>query len=420
MITEKTKKEKLLEDYIKLTRKLGKFPTRQNVRKYIGSCEVYERFTDLKKDALQKYPDLENITMPAELTVEDIDNHRFNIEGKKRESQNKNLITNVNTFEYIEHFSTKVFSTPIRPYRSYSKEYKAKKRVLTLMLSDLHFGSDIKAIETGACEYGVTEEARRLAEVIKQTIAYKPQYRNETKLIVNLAGDIIQGKLHDPQDAAPMAEQVCRAIHLLGQALAHLGGHFPEVVVNCCSGNHDRDLNRHLKRATSSKWDSTSTVIYFALKSSLKQFKNVTFNIPKTPYVLYEVFGAKYFLTHGDNVINAGNPGKAINIRNLEFQINRINASLKDNDEVKVIMVGHTHVASISLMNPGTTLLTNGALQPIDQFGISIGILEGMSSQTIFETVPGHPFGDVRFIRVNGNIDKDTSLDTLIIPWSGF
>lgn len=413
-------KEKLLQEYIKLARKLGKFPTRQTVRKYIGSCSAYEKFSDLKKDALQQYPDLEIYTMVAELTVEDIDNYRMGIEGKKRDKQNKSLITNVNTFDYIEKFAGKVFSTPIKPYRSYAKEYKAKKRVLTLVLSDLHIGSDIKAVETGSGDYGIIEESRRLAEVIKQTISYKPQYRSETKLVVNLLGDLIAGKLHDPQDAGPMAEQTCRAIHLIGQALAHLGGHFPEIVVNCCTGNHGRDMNRHQKRATSSKWDSVETVIYFAIKSALKQYKNITFNIPKTPYIVYELFGAKYFVTHGDNVLNAGNPGKVLNIKNLEYQVNRINASLKDQEEVKVMIVGHTHVASVSLMNPGVTLITNGALQQIDQFCISLGIMESMNSQTIFEAVPNHPFGDARFIIVDQNTDKNTKLDNIIKPWEGF
>lgn len=413
-------KEKLLEEYIKLSRKLGKFPTRQTVRKYIGPCSAYERFSDLKKDALQQYPDLEIYTMPAELTVEDIDNYRMGIEGKKRDKQNKSLITNVNTFDYIEKFAGKVFSTPIKPYRSYAKEYKAKKRVLTLVLSDLHFGADIKASETGFLDYGPVEEARRLAEIVRQTVNYKIQHRQETKLIVNLAGDILQGKLHDPQDAAPMAEQICRAVHLLGQALAHLGGHFSDVQVNCCSGNHGRDLNRHQKRASSSKWDSVETVIYFALKQAMKQYRNITFNIPRTPFLTYDVFGAKYFLSHGDTVLNAGNPGKAINIKNLEFQINRINASFKDNDEVKVVMVGHTHCSSVSLLNPGVVLVTNGALEPNDSFAVSIGILESSASQTLFEAIPSVPFGDCRIIRVGANTDKDNTLDEIISPWVSF
>lgn len=418
-----SEKELLLNKYVKLARKLGKMPSIREVRKFICSgdklARIYNNLSSLKKDALLKHPDLDVYTMPAELHTHDIEDYRLKLEEKKRKTSNGKLIKDVNNFDYIEKFAEKVFNKPLVPYKQI-KENKSKTRVVTLTLSDLHFGSNIKLEETGFLQYGPTEEARRLAEVVKQTIDYKPQYRAETELVVNILGDLTHGKLHDPQDGAAMAEQNCRAIHLLGQALAHLGGAYSKVTVNCASGNHGRDLNRHKGRATSGKWDSHETVIYFALKTALKQYKNISFNIPRTPYFVYEVFGRKYFVTHGDTVLQAGNPGKVLNIKNLEFQINKINATLKDDEEIAVCIVGHTHVASVNLLNPGTTLVTNGALQPIDQFCVSIGIFEGIASQTLFEAVPGHPFGDVRFIRVTEKTDKDETLDLIINPWEGF
>lgn len=420
----KSEKQQLLDQYVKLARKLGKVPSAREVRKFICSGDklsrVWGKFSALKKAAMADYPDLDIFTMPAVLKTQDLEEYRIGLEYAKRTKQNKKLITDVSTFDYIEKFAAKVFDKPITPYKATDKTKNPKTRAVTLTLSDLHFGGDLKSEETGADSYGAVEEARRLAEIVRQTCDYKPQYRKETKLVLNLGGDLFEGKLHDPQDAAPMSEQVCRTIHLLGQAIAHLAAHYPEVQVNCTTGNHGRDMNRHSGRATTGKWDSIETVIYFALKTALKAHKNVSFSIPKTPYVMYEVFGAKYFLTHGDNVLNAGNPGKSINVRNLEFQLNRINASLQDKDEVKVAIVGHTHVASVSLMAPGVTVVTNGALTPVNGFAVSLGILEGVCSQTLFEAVPGHPIGDIRFIRVDSNTDKDSTLDDIIKPWSGF
>ena len=297
---------------------------------------------------------------------------------------------------------------------------KESKRALNLTLSDLHFGADIKAQETGYLTYGTVEESRRFAEIIKQTIEYKPQYRKDTELHVNLAGDIIQHKLHDPQDAAPVSEQICRAIHLLSQGFAHLAENFPKVTVYCATGNHGRDLNRHRDRATSGKWDSLETIIYFALKKQLSLYKNLTFIIPKTQYVTYEVFGHKHFVTHGDNVIKSGNPGKSLNIASMENQINRINNSLKDAEEIHVCIVGHTHCASVSNLNSGCVMITNGALPPVDQYTVSIGYLENRASQTLFETTKDHAVGDLRFLRVGQVVDNNKELDKLIIPFSSF
>jgi len=414
---------KLLADYIKLTRKLGKFPTVKDVVRYITSERQlythFEKFGDLKELALETHPELEDVIIPTKLAIDDIEVFRFKQEKGKVLKGNKDLITKVNTLEYLARFADNVFITQIKPYKSNTAK-KTFSRAQTLVLSDLHFGADISASETGFLDYGLKEESRRFAYLIKQTIDYKPHYRKETELHVNLLGDIIQHKLHDAQDAAPVSEQICRAIHLLSQGIAQLGENFPKVTVQCATGNHGRDLNRHHQRASSGKWDSVETVIYYALKKILAQYKNITFNIPKTPFNVYEILGHKMFATHGDTVLKPGNPGKSLNIKSLEEQINRINASLKDVEEVQVVIVGHTHCSSVSNLNSGPTMITNGSLPPADAYAVSIGFLENRASQTLFETTAEHAVGDIRFIRVGSKQDKDASLDKIIKPYGGF
>lgn len=304
------------------------------------------------------------------------------------------------------------------------KEFKRKgnkkiSRAVNLVLSDLHFGSDINKHETGGLDFGRIEEARRFARVTKEVLEYKPQYRNETELNVLLLGDIIQNQLHDARDGAPMAEQVCRAIHLISQALAHFAQNFPKVTVHCNSGNHGRNGARHHNRAVNQKWDSLETIIYFALKDAFKNQSNITFKLPLTPYATYEVFGKKIFATHGDSVLKPGYPGKGINTGSLENQINKINATLNDNDEYSVFIVGHVHTASTTHLANGAVMITNGALVPSDEFAVSIGLLENSCGQYLFESVPGFPVGDQRFIRVNSNDDQNKELDKIITKFSG-
>lgn len=413
----------ILKEYAKLARKLGKLPTLNETSRFVTSERQVKNhfgsFKALKELALETHPELKDIIIPAKLTFDDLNDYKLDLEKKKVDKKNKVTLNNLLTIDSFSKFVDKVFDSQIKPHKPPS--YKEPiTRALTLTLSDLHFGADIKAEETGYLTYGPVEEARRFAEVIKQTIEYKPHYRKQTELHVNLLGDIIQHKLHDPQDAAPVSEQICRAIHLLSQGMAQLAENFGKVKVYCATGNHGRDLNRHRERATSGKWDSVETVIYYSLKKSLAQYKNVEFIIPKTPYVLYEVLGHKMFATHGDNVIKSGNPGKNLNIASMENQINRFNAAMKDAEEIEVAVVGHTHCASVSNLNSGCVMVTNGALPPVDQYTVSIGYLENRASQTIFETTKEHALGDIRFIRVGKAQDENKELDKIIVPFEGF
>ena len=196
-----------------------------------------------------------------------------------------------------------------------------------------------------------------------------------------LLGDIIQNQLHDPRDGAPSAEQCGRAIHLLTQAIGQFSASFPSVEVFCNTGNHGRNTGRHHGRAVNQKWDSLETIVYYAIREACKNLKNVKFTIPKTPYVVYEVFGKKIFATHGDSVLNVGYPGKAINTGRLETQVNRFNASLSDKDEYSVLVVGHVHTASITHLSNGAVTITNGALVPVDEYAVSIGLMETTSGQ---------------------------------------
>jgi predicted phosphodiesterase len=320
--------------------------------------------------------------------------------------------------EDIRAFSDQVFTGRIKPIASSNKSRAKTKRVLNAVLSDIHIGADVKLKETGVLNYGPVEEARRLAAVVKQIVEYKPQYRDETELELLLLGDIIQNSLHDPRDGAPLAEQVCRAIHLLGQAIAHLAANFKRIRVRCNTGNHGRNKGRHLDRATNQKWDSIETILYYALKSACSPLKNVEFDIPLTPYGIYENFGNKILYTHGDTVLNPGYPGRAINVKKLEEQINKINASLPDKDEIKVVIVGHVHTGSVTYLSNGAVMITNGALIPVDEYAVSLGMLESAAGQFIFESVEGFPVGDVRYICVNGDNDQDVALDKIIRPWS--
>lgn len=296
----------------------------------------------------------------------------------------------------------------VKPYTSKTK--KPVQRYVNILLSDLHFGADLDPREVPT-KYGQVEERRRLAAIAREVIEYKTQYRDHTGLIIHLAGDLIQGRLHDAAAAAPVAEQMTRAIYLLSYFVGLCAAHFPTVEVYCTPGNHGRNKSRHDQRAVDQKWDSYETVIHEAVRVSLRNVKNVRFHIPKTPFYEYELFGMKGFVTHGDTVINPGFPGRAINVSKLEQQVLKLISARGD---YKLVAVGHVHVPSVVSL-PSGVLMTNGCLIPPDPYALSIGLHANVCVQQLWETVPGYMVGDHRMLHVD-KVDNDASLDKVIPP----
>lgn len=349
----------------------------------------------------------------------------FNLKAKevknKAKQARKQAESDHNLNVFMEAFSKEIAKLKlIAPTkRKVVKDKNPIERHLHLLISDTHLGA-YGDPEEGLIKYGPLEQSRRLAQIALQTAEYKTQYRDRTKLFINLTGDIIQGLIHDPRDGIEVSKQAAIAIWLLVGMIQFLEENFNEIEVNCVPGNHDRNPARHKDRATQQKWDSIGTIVYYGMKMALKHLERVKVNIFKTPWITYKSFGVNYYGTHGDTHINPGNPGSSINVSSLENQINKLNASLKDSDEYKVVFLGHVHTASLVKLGNGVTLITNGALTPVDAYAKSIGIHESQTGQWLWESIPGHPVGDIRFITVNQDTDKDKSLDLIIEPFTDF
>lgn len=304
-------------------------------------------------------------------------------------------------------------------FRAYQpRKRKPTQRVLNLLWSDLHFGSMLDPREV-PCKYGRVEEARRLAALCVQAAEYKRDHRDETTLALNLIGDVIQNQLHDPRDGDTMAEQWTDALHLLSQGIGFLGTQFKEVVVRTSTGNHGRNTARHKSRATHQKWDSLESLLYFSLSRVFDKSPNVSVELDRRPYYLYDNFGAKIFCTHGDTVLKPGNPGSSIDVMSIRRQVNEFNAQRHDRDKARVFCVGHVHTGSVVQLPGGVTFVSNGALVPVDPFAQSVGIFDTTSGQQMFESVEGRPFGDSRFVIVDSSTDRDKSLDAVVQPFKG-
>lgn len=325
--------------------------------------------------------------------------------------------------EFLSVFKEVMEKNPMAIHAPASPSKKDTKieRSLVVHFSDTHFGCNIEKSElNGINEYNWTIAARRTALLIDQVVTYKPQYRKNTELVILINGDIIAGVIHDQEWAVDLlTTQFAGAISIFSQAISFAAQHFAKVRVVCTPGNHGRAMHKGSKdRAMTHKWDSYENMVYLALREIFKtRHSNVEFTIPESPYAIVDIQGHKFLVTHGDTVINVGNPGRNLNMKSINEQINKVNSQLIRGDEnFAAIVVGHVHVSTIQETESGTMLLINGTMSGLDAYAQSLGIFSKNATQTIFEVVNGHPVGDIRLIRLR-KADDRTDLDKIIKPF---
>lgn len=309
--------------------------------------------------------------------------------------------------------------TPVKANKNAGKA----KRTVVACISDTHFGANISKEEMhGLNEFSWTIAARRMACYMEQVVNYKLDHRKETDLVIQLNGDIIAGVIHNQEWFVDLlATQFSGTVHLLTQAISYAALNFSRVKVVCTPGNHGRSMHKADKgRAMTNKWDSYETMIYLAIKAVLDvKHKNIEVVIPESPYIVYKVQGHNLVQTHGDTVINVGNPGKSLNMDSITNQVNRLTSSelFKAGEKVNIVCVGHVHVPTAQILNNGCMVMINGCLSGVDPFCSSIGIFDNTPTQLLFESTPDHPVGDIRMIQVKG-ADNDSRYDKIIKPFT--
>jgi predicted MPP superfamily phosphohydrolase len=326
--------------------------------------------------------------------------------------------------EFLQSFKEVIEDQPLKIHSptKLKKASKNKNRTIVVQVSDTHFGANIQASEMhGINEFNWTVASRRMALLAEQVVNYKPQYRKDSKLLIAINGDIIAGVIHDQEWFADLlAKQAAGTLKILIQFISFCAQHFEDVEVVMTSGNHGRSMHKGSKsRGTTHKWDSYETIIYSGVKYAVEsKCKNVKCVIPETPYAVVDIQGHKFFQTHGDTVLNVGNPGSSINMRSINTQINKLNSSSLAQVHFAGIMVGHVHVQTVQLADNGTMLLINGTLSGADPYCQSIGIFSNEPTQMLFEVTKEHAVGDIRFIRLE-DADGRSELDKIIEPLKG-
>lgn len=288
------------------------------------------------------------------------------------------------------------------------------KRTVCCLLSDLHLGAELSALDE-PIPFGAVQEARRLEAVLRQLVEYKPQYRKNSRAMILLNGDLIEGQLmHQIGAGAPLTEQKAIFWHLLSRFVAEVARAYPEVHVECQPGNHGRDKVRHPGRATWRKWDGHEWEMYYALRQMCSGLKNTTWSLPFRAVSAIDLHGSTLGLTHADTEVKIGHPDGAAKTNARELAA--INSSRIFGVEFDAWAFGHYHTPRY---HPGMPIrvIYNGALIPPNGHARASGYIGEPCGQFIWEAVEGHPIGDVRFIEVGTAEDNDERLGKILTPF---
>jgi hypothetical protein len=345
-----------------------------------------------------------------------------NLAEQERRFGNRRIARSVSLALAAEALATRMFRDAARQYLSdkitptgyaVKQPRKAAKRTVCLLLSDLHLGSDLSALDE-PLPFRAVEESRRLEYVLRQALDYKPQYRENSELCILINGDMIEGQLgHQLRDGAPLTEQKVIFWRYFRALIGVAAQQYPHVRIVCQPGNHGRDKVRHPGRATSRKWDGHESEMYFALQMMASELRNITWQLDMTGVSIVDLHGAKLGLTHGDTEVKLGNPDTKATAN--AQALDRINSTRVFGVEFDAWAFGHFHCPRYQPRNP--RVIWNGALVPPNGYARAAGFVGEPCGQFLWEAVEGYPVGDVRFIEVGRAQDNDDALGTIIEPF---
>lgn len=261
--------------------------------------------------------------------------------------------------------------------------------VPTLMLSDLHWGEQVRPEQVGGVnEFNLAIARRRLQAVIHTTIGLSRILDPEMRypgIVIPLGGDMVSGSIHDELAATNELNTMPTLIDLyrnLVPAIKLAADVFGNVFLPCVSGNHDRDTKKTWNKDrnhTSFGW-----LLYQFLAVAFADDPRVTFYIPDNADALYRVFHLRYLLTHGDQ-FKAGDsiigPIGPIS-RGEQKKLARYSAV---GNEYDVMIFGHWHTRMISARLRG-----NSSLKGFDEYAAQNNFKFEPPSQNFFMTHPDY------------------------------
>lgn len=260
--------------------------------------------------------------------------------------------------------------------------------VPTLMLSDIHHGETVFPTQVfSKNEYNMEISRSRIQEVGRRTIDVLTNHMVAPKgypgIILNLAGDLVSGDIHDELIATNDAPTIPAVIDLINELIpfiSNLADAFNRVMVFSVPGNHGRTTRKVQHKQTS--YTNYDWLIACMLERHFLDDDRINFHISDQQDLQYKVYDHRYRLTHGSQFRGGqGFVGAFAPISKGDKK--KRSASASYGMEYDTLVMGHFH----QLWMPGR-IIVNGSIVGFNEFAINNNFDFEVPKQALWITNP--------------------------------
>lgn len=247
------------------------------------------------------------------------------------------------------------------------KSRKPHSGTVCAMLTDTHFQEVVRPSEVeylNAYNDAIAEQRLRLFAngVIKLARDYVSGITYDG-MVLMWGGDIFTGTIHDELNETNSETLYESVVHWVESLLAMeraLADQFGQVHNEVTYGNHGRDSKK--PRAKGRAAHNIEWLLYKWLERETRDDKRISWHIPDSADTLFNIYGTRYLLTHGDQFRGGSGIAGALSplLLGSHRKTRRAMASGRPYD---VMVLGHFHQY---LTLPG--LIVGGSLKGLDEY----------------------------------------------------
>lgn len=260
---------------------------------------------------------------------------------------------------------------------------------LVVMLSDLHLDEVVLPEEVdGLNAYNREIAIMRLQKWTQNVIKLARHHLSGVSydgIVVMLGGDIFSGDIHD--ELAQTNEDTMLGSLLfwseqIAASLTLLADEFGKVFVPVVAGNHGRMTRKprmKLRARTNFDW-----LLGKMVERHFSSDKRLSFSIPESADVFFEVYGFGQLMTHGDQVSGGGGIG-GIYPPIMRLRARKAQRYLATGANFQTLWMGHWHQY---ISTP--SLIVNGSLKGVDEYAYINNFGYEVPQQALAVITPEH------------------------------
>jgi len=340
-----------------------------------------------------------------------LNRHISELKRKIRELESKS-VTSKELKDYIHSLSN--YKAEIPKWLDSYKDTGITGGVPSIILSDLHWSEVVDKTQVfGKNSYNLDIASKRLHTVIDRVIDILFNEFNEPDypgIVVNLAGDMISGDIHDELTATnekPVMPTFIDLYENMVSVISRLADTFGNVFVPCVHGNHSRNTKKI--QAKDQAYTNFDWLLYNMLAKYFNDDNRVSFLIASGADIQYKVYNHVYRLTHG-NQFRGGSGIIGFVYPVMRGQIKKHSAAATYNNEYDTLLLGHFH----SYMTLGN-IIVNGSLVGYNEYALSNNLPFEMPMQALWITNPRYGI-TTRIPVLACDVDEGDGVDWVSIP----